>query len=160
MLKRIVLILCLIFLPVTMAEAYPNEPNGYASLYWGEDISQVKQSYKTSYLQSTDKGAAYLVTIPDARGELGMLGRVHVICYFDTAGSLNDITIFIPRTIYEVESTFEDSIRDIAATCGAPVIRNGVALWLGKQTIIAVTKQPDAVSIELAQTSHIESLRY
>lgn len=159
MLKKIVLILCLMFLPVTMAEAYPNEPNGYASLYWGEDISQVQQSYETSFLQYKDMGAAYLVTIPDARGELGMLGRLYIVCWFDSTSSLRGITIFIPRMEYEVESTFKDSIRDIAATCGAPIIRNGIALWFGKRTRMGVAKMREAVTINLWQTSHIGSLR-
>lgn len=159
MLKKIVFILCLMFLPVTMAEAYPNEPNGYASLYWGEDISQVQQSYETSFLQYTDMGAEYLVTIPDAKGELGMLGRVYIVCCFDSTSSLRGITIYIPRMKYEVESTFKGSIRDIAATCGAPVIRNGAALWFGKRTIMAVAKKPETVIIDLWQTSHIGSLR-
>ena len=56
---------------------------------------------------------------------------------------------------YEVESTFEDSIRDITATCGAPIMRNGAALWFGKRTIMAVAKKPETVIINLWQTYHM-----
>ena len=151
--------MCLLFLPITITEAYPNEPNGYASLYWGESVNQVQLNYHTSYLRYTNRGVAYLVNIPNANGELGMLGQVSIICYFDSTNSLRSITIFMPREGYQVESTFNDSIRDIAVTCGTPIMRNGVAVWAGNQTMMAVTKKPDTVTIELMQTSYAGSLR-
>ena len=159
MLKKVIFILYLLFLPITIAKAYPNEPNGYASLYWGESVGQVQLNYNISYLRYTNRGNAYLVTIPNANGELGMLGQVSIICYFDNTNSLRSITIFMPRAGYQVESTFYDCIRDIADTCGAPTMRNGAAVWSGNQTMMAVTKKPDTVTIELMQTSYIGSLR-
>ena len=41
MFKKIAFALCLLFFPITMAGAYPNEPTGYALLYWCETINQV-----------------------------------------------------------------------------------------------------------------------
>ena len=68
MFKKIAFALCLLFFPITMAGAYPNEPTGYALLYWCETINQVQQQYRTGFLQNTKRGSTYSVYIPNANG--------------------------------------------------------------------------------------------
>lgn len=96
--KKLILTILLFVLPISLIDAYPNEPSGYASMYWGESLNKVKARYNTSFLRYNQArtGALYMVTIPNAYGELGMLGRVNVICFFDN-DRLSHITIPIFR---------------------------------------------------------------
>lgn len=155
MLKKIVLILCLMFLPVTMAEAYPNEPTGYALLYWGETINQVQQQYRTGFLQNTKRGSTYSVYIPNANGELGMRGSVLLSCHFDNDLGLNSITIPIPRESNQIASSFRNIVRNIAAVCGEPsYLNNGRALWRGDSTFLGVMVGPGVIMIDINRVKY------
>lgn len=35
MMKKLILTILLFVLPISLIDAYPNEPSGYASMYWG-----------------------------------------------------------------------------------------------------------------------------
>lgn len=148
---QIILFLCLLLTPISLNYAYQNEPSGYASLYWGESLGTVKQRYNTSFIRYDKSGSIYMVNIPNAGGELGMFGRVYILCLFDN-DRLSYILIPIPRQSSQIESTYQQKISDITAVCGRPVIRNGVAGWGGRTTIMLVDKYPEGVRIQLIPT--------
>ena len=49
--KKLILTILLFVLPISLIDAYPNEPSGYASMYWGESLNKVKARYNTSFLR-------------------------------------------------------------------------------------------------------------
>ena len=137
-------------MPVYMAEAYPNEPTGYALLYWGENINQVQQQYRVGFLEYTERGSTYSVYIPNANGELGMRGSVLLSCHFDNYFGLNSISIPIPRDSNQIASSFRNIVRNIAAVCGEPSsLNNGIALWNGNSTILGVMVGPGGIMIDI-----------
>ena len=152
MVKKLILLLCIVFAPFSWALAYQNEPNGYASLYWGENLSNVKKAYNTSFMRYNKNrtGATYMVFIPNARGELGMLGAVGLLCYFDENNRLSYICIPIPRPKEMVESVYQQTLKDLSSICGKPTeILNDSAVWNGNTTMMAVSKREDAIEINL-----------
>ncbi len=100
--KKILLVLMLLFLPFFVVEAFPNEPAGYANLYWGESLSNVKRHYATNFIKYNGQaGATYIVSIPDAHGELGVKGQAWAICSF-TDNRLWGITLYFPSVTLQV----------------------------------------------------------
>lgn len=49
--KKLILTILLFVLPISLIDAYPNEPSGYASMYLGESLNKVKARYNTSFLR-------------------------------------------------------------------------------------------------------------
>ena len=159
MMKKLILTILLFVLPISLIDAYPNEPSGYASMYWGESHNKVKARYNTSFLRYNQArtGALYMVTIPNAYGELGMLGRVNVICFFDN-DRLSHITIPIFRKPEEIENTYRDSLRDLKSICGTPKYFANSAVWNGNITMMGLAKNEAGVAIELMDVRYLHKI--
>lgn len=90
-------------------EAYPNEPSGFASLYWGESLSSVKSRYTTDFLEYKGKdGASYMVTIPEVRGELGIKGNQSVMVLIE-----KEVRKVVISKLVDVSNTWYASFDDI-----------------------------------------------
>lgn len=42
MMKKLILTILLFVRPISLIDAYPNEPSGYASMYWGKALIRLK----------------------------------------------------------------------------------------------------------------------
>lgn len=157
--KKLLLILLLILMPFSVAEAFPNEPAGFAKMYWGETLNDVKHNYSTSFLRYYGKtGVLYMVTIPDAYGELGIKGRSWPICYF-YHNKLSSITFFFPREADSLDKDYKDMREYLTSICGRPVYRNGYDFWYGNTTVMSMHKLKDGFSIILLDSQFMRIIQ-
>ncbi len=156
--KKVLLALLLLLLPLSIVEAYPNEPSGFASLYWGESLSSVKSRYTTDFLEYKGKdGASYMVTIPEVRGELGIKGKVFAMCLFHK-NRLWEIKLIFPREDAGFAKKLQDERRYLISICGNPTYINGLYYWTGDTTTMWFTQKEDGYSIDLVDAKFLKQL--
>lgn len=154
--KKVVLALLLLFLPLSMVDAYQHEPSGFGGMYWGIPITQVKQRYRTTFFKYGSQGIdMYMVTIPDACGELGLRGMYSTVCSFQN-NRLIMITIPIFRTRATVDKDYEEELGFLTNLCGTPrTAPNGMKMWSGPITCMGLMKRPEFVEIDLMDTRFV-----
>jgi hypothetical protein len=154
--KKVILALLLLFLPLSMADAYQHEPSGFGGLYWGMPVTQVKQRYRTTFFKYGSQGIdMYMVTIPDASGELGLRGMYSTVCSFQY-NRLIMITIPIFRTRTTVDKDYEEELGFLTNLCGTPrTAPNGMKIWNGPVTCMGLMKRLEFVEIDLMDTRFV-----
>lgn len=157
--KKIVLALLLVLLPLSISDAYQHEPGGFGRLYWGMPITQVKQSYRTNFFKYGNDGIdIYMVTIPDAHGELGLLGQYSTLCYFQN-DRLVMITIPIFRSRNSVDKDYREQLEFLTKLCGAPrTTSKGRKYWSGSVTDMGIDKAPEFIEIILMDKRYVDRL--
>lgn len=131
---RLTLIFFLFMLLVFPALSYANtkvgimknDPGGFADLYWGETLSQVKNSHQTKYLGTVKGSEQYAVSIKDAKGCMYLRGPVFVVAVFfnQKLGAVR-IPIF---------GGYSAMISPLERLYGTPEFENGLFTWEGENT--------------------------
>lgn len=156
--KKILLVLMLLFLPFSVVEAFPNEPAGYANLYWGESLSNVKRHYATNFIKYNGQaGATYMVSIPDAHGELGVKGHAWAICSF-TDNRLWGITLYFPRNDVDIERGFQNQRKYLTSICGEAKYNKGYYTWFGNTTVMGLSRKKKGYAIDMVDARFMKLL--
>lgn len=105
--KKIILTLLLLTLPLSVVEAYQHESSGFGRLYWGMSVTELKRDYRANFYKYRESNVEqYKFIIPNANGELGLKGKYPIICTFKN-NQLLMIEIVLPTT----PSTIDENIR-------------------------------------------------
>lgn len=157
--KKIILMVLLIFMPMSFADAFPNEPNGYGQLYWGESLADVKKTYNTEFLGYAYNYmvSMYLVTIYDTNGELGLTGKVKAICEF-TQGRLYSIVIFIGRNPQDIDRSYTSAHNYLTGICGPSYKQGKYDVWNGKTTLMGLSRSTNGLELYLIDESFVKGL--
>lgn len=158
--KKIILMVLLIFMPISFVEAYPNEPNGYGQLYWGENLHSVEQTYRTDYVGSVfgNQMLVYLVTIPDSNGESGITGTVKAFCGFMQDHLVVIYMSFGDNTL-NTNNTYATTAQNYLTThCGLPIKQGKIDVWNGKNTFMSFDEIPGGVELKLVDSSFARGL--
>lgn len=152
--KKFILALLLLFMPISFAEAFPNEPAGLGQLYWGESLKQVQKTYGTEYLGTAYNNMAsnYIVKIYDPNGQLGINSPIETICMF-TQGKLFAIIVVHPVRPERLDKVYASAKRYFSAQYGPAVNHGQFESWVGNTTTMILSKHPEAVFIILADSS-------
>lgn len=151
--KNVLFVLLFLLMPFSLVKAYPNESAGYARLYWGESLNDVKSNYTTTFLNYNGQSSVtYWVNIPNANGELGFKGQVIAFCNF-TNDRLVSISITPSKNSKNPEKDYQDKLSYLISICGPATHRgDGYAYWLGRSSVMDIRKENYGFDITLIET--------
>lgn len=139
--KKFLLILLLLLLPFSVARAYPGETKGFGLLRWGMSVSDVKHLYHDAVpvkkINSDFADTVWVVTIPDAHGEMGIDSEVFAACYFSD-NRLITIQLPIDGDTEDIDTIRSHQLSRMISLYGIPDIENeqGSTIWEGVVTSI------------------------
>lgn len=139
--KKFLLIFLLLLVPFSTACAYPGETEGFGLLRWGMSVSDVKHLYhnavpvKEINLDFAD--TVWVVTIPDAHGEMGIDSEVSAACYFSD-NRLTIIQLPIDGDTEDIDTIRSHQLNRMISLYGIPDIEDerGATIWEGVVTSI------------------------
>lgn len=108
-----------------------NDPNGFADLYWGESLDEVKSSHQTKYLGNVQGSEQYAVSIKDPKGDMFLRGPVFIFAvFFDQ--KLGAIRI-------PIMGGYSALLSPLEKLYGTPNFKNGLFTWEGENTAMVFT---------------------
>jgi|GEM_PF-1038668 len=105
-----------------------NDPNGFCDLRWGEDLTDVKNEYKTKLIGYKSGTAHYALMIPEAKGEMYLRGPVLIFAIF-WDGKLRGIKI-------PLMGNYNLFIQPLSRLYGTPKYDKGIYWWKGLSTFM------------------------
>ena len=131
--------------------AFPNEPNGFRNLYWGETLQKVQQNYTTKYLNYYAPENSVMYTIPLTDKNIsGVYSNDNVITLAFWNNQLYSIAIDFPEiTLEQSTETYKKLISSLSIAFGQPSIYNVYSLEYHQNCTMW---SGDNSSILLAQT--------
>lgn len=139
--KKFLLIFLLLLVPFSFACAYPGEKEGFGLLRWGMSVSDVKHLYHDAVpvkkINSDFADTVWVVTIPDAHGEMGIDSEVFAACYFSD-NRLITIQLPIDGDTEDIDTIRSHQLSRMISLYGIPDIENeqGSTIWEGVVTSI------------------------
>lgn len=159
MVKKIMVVLLLLFLRLSAADAWQQETDGFGGLHWGMPVSQVKSSYDTKFIRYGKHNVEqYRVTVPHASRELGLYGPCTTVCTFRN-NELMMIGILLFRSPDTVDRSFDEAVTVLTERCGVPETFRDEVIWPGKTSFLGLTKRPAMVEITLMGTRYLKACR-
>ena len=130
----------------TTCFAFPNEPNGFRDLYWGETLQEVQKSHKTKYLTyyAPENSVMYAIPLTD-KNISGVYSNDNIIMISFWNNQLYSITINFPEiTIEQSNETYQKLINSLSIAFGQPSSYNvyspkyhqNLTTWNGDNSII------------------------
>lgn len=109
------------------AKGYPNEPNGFGELYWGESLSEIQGSHQCQYYTTVNGFDTYVVKVKEAGGDMTMRGPVVVAASFKN-NRLHHIAI-------PLNGNYSEMIQPMTSLYGNPDKGNRLVMsWEGEKT--------------------------
>ena len=139
--KKFLLIFLLLLVPLSTACAYPGETEGFGLLRWGMSVSEVKHLYHDAIpVKEVNPDCAdtvWVVTIPDAHGEMGIDSEVSAACYFSD-DRLTIIQLPIDGDTEDIDTIRSHQLNRMISLYGIPDIEDeqGFTIWEGVVTSI------------------------
>ncbi len=144
------LLLCL---PV-QSWAFPNEPNGFRDLYWGETLEEVQQNRETKYYSYVHETNSVLYAVKFDEKEPQVLSNVPVWGHAFLAAFWNDklwnVTVF-----FDNERAFERLKWAMSQLYGTPQEVDEACMWIGNETMIMLLKADSETERCLVRMSSI-----
>lgn len=151
--RKLSSLILVIFITIISATcfAFPNEPNGFRNLYWGETLQEVQKSYATTYLNYYAPENSVMYTIPLTDKNIsGVYSNDNVITLAFWNNQLYSIVIDFPEiTIEQSTETYKKLISSLSIAFGQPSIYNVYSLEYHQNCTMW---SGDNSSILLAQT--------
>lgn len=138
----------------SMAFAFPNEPNGFRDLYWGESLQEVKNSgYDVKYVSynSQYNSVTYAVYLnnPYISGY-----KFDLVCLDFWNNQLMSIYIFF-NALNPQEVSYTDLISSLETRFGNSFyVKKEVIMWVGNTSSIGIYKESTSNIIKLAILSN------
>lgn len=153
--KKIILALLLLILPLSAVEAYQHEPSGFGRLYWGMSVTELKKDYRANFYGYKESNVEqYKFIIDNANGELGLTGKYPIICTFKN-NQLLMIEIVLPTTPSTIDKTYQNTLSTLTKVCGEPFTLRGTKVWPGRITFMGLFKREDYVGITMMDAQHL-----
>lgn len=141
------------------ASAFPNEPDGFGDMRWGDSVKKVSERYASRYLEKTQAGGAlYAVRFSDFKKILGIEGPLTVMAAFDAKGKLVQINVPLATdTADEAAAAFSEYTGNLETLCGAPERKDdAAALWQGKKTNVFVQKREEGILVAFIDAASLK----
>lgn len=139
--KKFLLIFLLLLVPLSTACAYPGETEGFGLLRWGMSVSEVKHlchdAIPVKEVNPDCADTVWVVTIPDAHGEMGIDSEVSAACYFSD-DRLTIIQLPIDGDTEDIDTIRSHQLNRMISLYGIPDIEDeqGFTIWEGVVTSI------------------------
>lgn len=139
--KKFLFIFLLLLVPLSTACAYPGETEGFGLLRWGMSVSEVKHLYHDAVpvkeINPDFADTVWVVTIPDAHGEMGIDSEVSAACYFSD-NRLITIQLPIDGDTEDIDTIRSHQLNRMISLYGIPDIEDeqGATIWEGVVTSI------------------------
>lgn len=150
MLKKILYLVCFLLITYSSsASAFPNEPNGFRDLYWGETLQEVQKKHSTTYLNYSAKENSVMYTIPLIDKNIGgVYSNMPTIILSFWNNQLCYIMIgFSNETLVSSQYTYDDLRNSLKLNFGIPLFDTYIheancdtAMWIGEATTIVVQR--------------------
>lgn len=118
----------------------------------------MKRHYATNFIKYNGQaGATYIVSIPDAHGELGVKGQTWAICFF-TDNRLWGITLYFPRNDADIERDFQNKRKYLTSICGEAKYNKGYYTWFGNTTVMGLSRKKKGYAIDMVDARFMKLL--
>lgn len=146
--KKFLFIFLLLLVPLSTACAYPGETEGFGLLRWGMSVSEVKHLYHDAVpVQEINPDCAdtvWVVTIPDAHGEMGIDSEVSAACYFSD-DRLTIIQLPIDGDTEDIDTIRSHQLNRMISLYGIPDIEDEQGATIGEGVVTSIYLSPGIV---------------